>query len=167
MAATDSNSSQEPQCVVLAGPRAAEVLRQPSRRVPIVDGTWTPDDGILADIAPQVCSVLQSLLDERRTRLAAWFVSARERNASDYCVQCVGVIRAGRRLVYLNGFQRHPAIGIGSDGDGWRAVPVIVCDGGQGFFGAEYDPQTRRIMRLVFNGPYSSMNPHEGWTFSD
>ena len=165
MAATDSISRQKPQCVVLAGPRAAEVLRQPSRSVPIVDGTWTPDDGILADIATQVGSVLQPLLDERRTRLAAWFVSARERNASDYCVQCVGIVRAGRRLVYLNGFQRHPTIG--SDVDGWRTVPVIVCDGGQGFFGAEYDPETRRITRLVFNGPYSSMNPTEGCTFSD
>ena len=163
MAATNSINSREPRCVVLAGPRAAEVLRQPSRSVPIADGMWTPDDGLLANIATQVCSVLQPLLDERHTRLAAAFVTAIERNASDYGVQCVGLRRAGRRLVYLNGFQRHPALG---PVERWQTVPVIVCDGGQGFFGAEYDPEASRIVRLVFNGPYSSMNPHEGWTFA-
>jgi hypothetical protein len=31
---------------------------------------------------------------------------------------------------------------------------VLVCDGGGGFFGVEYDADVHHIQRINFNGPY-------------
>jgi hypothetical protein len=35
---------------------------------------------------------------------------------------------------------------------GWREQPMIVCDGGPQFFGAEFDISAKRITRIDFNG---------------
>jgi hypothetical protein len=128
----------------------------------MIDGTWTPNADIIADIEPLLTSVLQPLLDAHNATLRELHVSLPLLNATDFFVQCVGVIRGNRRLVYLNGFHRWFVDYSGDEK--WRTVPWIAHDGAQSFFGAEYDPEIRRIIAVVFNGPYSSRNPPEGWT---
>jgi hypothetical protein len=34
----------------------------------------------------------------------------------------------------------------------WRSMAVGVCDGGPQFFGVEFDPATKQITGLWFNG---------------
>ena len=55
----------------------------------------------------------------------------------------------GRRTIYVNGFHRS-ILEVSRD---WQREPVRVCDGGRGFFGVEYDPQTRMLAKFFFNGP--------------
>ena len=38
------------------------------------------------------------------------------------------------------------------DSDYWRGVPTVVCDGGEYYFGVEYDPETGRFRNFSFNG---------------
>lgn len=65
--------------------------------------------------------------------------------------QYVGIVRDGRRYVYGNFYPRsvddHAA-----DSGRWRREPMLVCDGGPAFFGAEYDIEAGRISHLAFNG---------------
>ena len=64
--------------------------------------------------------------------------------------QYVGFVRAGHRFVYGNFF---PARLI-HENPKWRTQAIIVCDGGRAFFGLEFDPESGRITRVDFNGPY-------------
>jgi hypothetical protein len=34
----------------------------------------------------------------------------------------------------------------------WRTEPVVICDGGEGLFGVEYDADAHGITRIAFNG---------------
>jgi hypothetical protein len=62
-----------------------------------------------------------------------------------YLRQYVGIVRKGHRYVYGNFVPRH--------GDGPATdKPIIVCDGGPVFFGAEFDVSARKISHLAFNG---------------
>jgi hypothetical protein len=64
--------------------------------------------------------------------------------------QYVGVVVAGRRLIYLNAFPA-PTPGTADARDA-RTKAYIVCDGGSSFWGAEYDPATGRFQHLDSNG---------------
>lgn len=73
-------------------------------------------------------------------------LGARVRNPGSYFRQYVGVVVGGRSLVYINAFRSdagHP---------NWHRSAVDVCDGGNDYWGAFYDPVTRRFSRLAFNG---------------
>jgi hypothetical protein len=58
----------------------------------------------------------------------------------------VGLHRNGRRFLYGNYYPKRdrPAT--------LSKSPVIICDGGPSFFGAEYDIEYRKITHLKFNG---------------
>ena len=69
--------------------------------------------------------------------------------------QYLGVVIGGRRLIYVNVFprwlvERRELVGIAPQD--WRTVFVSVCDGGDGFWGALYDPETLRFSSPRFNG---------------
>ena len=85
---------------------------------------------------------------------------------------CPGVIVGGRRIIYVNGFHktqvaetrtfltehRNDSAALRNfpsafrDSDYWRGVATMVCDGGEYYFGVEYDPETHRFRNFSFNG---------------
>ena len=67
--------------------------------------------------------------------------------ASHYFFQYAGLIAGGRKFIYVNSFR-----GDVGDFPNWKTQPVMVCDGGDAFFGAEYDPQTKTFANFAFNG---------------
>jgi hypothetical protein len=74
------------------------------------------------------------------------FLGARVRDPGSYFRQYVGVVVDGRKLVYINAFRSN------SHHPNWQRSAVSVCDGGSDYWGALYDPVTRRFSRLAFNG---------------
>ena len=71
----------------------------------------------------------------------------------NYFRQYVGIVVGGKRLIYINGFHRGYLVLSAQKDDTtrWRREPVEVCDGGDWFFGAEYDPATGTVRNLRFN----------------
>jgi hypothetical protein len=69
--------------------------------------------------------------------------------------QYLGIVIGGRRLIYVNVFPRwlveRPEL-VRIVPQDWRRVFVSVCDGGDGFSGALYDPETSRFSSPHFNG---------------
>jgi hypothetical protein len=125
-----------------------------SRDAPGRSGYWAPDAETIKALEDALAPALQRALDEKkkRTRNASWNPSA-----GDYYRQYMG-IRVGRRqVVYINGFDKGYAERLARTRpeltDSWRTTAVNVCDGGASFFGAEYDPATRQISNVRFNGP--------------
>jgi hypothetical protein len=82
--------------------------------------------------------------------------------------QYVGFVRTDRKLIYLNAF---PVYLVEADEkmcrerpelmpkelcepDHWRHEGVFACDGGDDFWGLEYDPESKAFSALEFNGGF-------------
>ena len=117
--------------------QAGALLRQCSRGSPTrVTGFWTPS-------AAQIIAVERRLPDFLRESGHAIKLSESRR-------QYVGVISAGKRLIYVNAF---PASFLRVlDHADWKAAAFIVCDGGDECWGAEFDPATNSFRNIEFNG---------------
>ena len=80
-----------------------------------------------------------------------------------YVRQYVGFVRSGRKLIYLNALlaagvadlppcRPDTSWGEACGPDGWRHTAIMICDGGDGFWGLEYDPATKTYSQLAFKG---------------
>jgi hypothetical protein len=67
-----------------------------------------------------------------------------------YYRQYAGIMRGARQLLYVNAFLPD-SLDRERPNARWRTEPKIICDGGPGFFGAEYDPAEHRFVGLDFN----------------
>lgn len=127
--------------VVLPMEQAASALKPCSRPGPRgVETSW--------DIPASVLDQLEADL-EALTQIAAQgccLLGARVRHPKAYLRQYVGVVINGRPLIYINAFRSVDPT------QRWLEEAIDVCDGGETYWGALYDPQTRRFSQLAFNG---------------
>jgi hypothetical protein len=70
--------------------------------------------------------------------------------SSAYVAQAIGLQRANRRTIYVNGL-RQPSQST-AEILAWRTNPIDVCDGGESYFGVEFDPATKTFSHFAFNG---------------
>jgi hypothetical protein len=130
--------------VIFGDDRAAEMLEQCSRDVPAPgEAHWTPNAEDIARLEAALPAALAGArlsADARRVLAGA---------PAGWHRQYLGLVRGGRRFLYGNFLV--------NDGDDdiealWRVRPLTVCDGGAGFFGAEYDVAASTFSHLAFNG---------------
>lgn len=160
------------RAVVLPDSTLPHVLTHCSRDAPSgVSGFWRPTAADVAGAEDAVDRALTRALDSVIARDTVghmeWVTRARASWPDQYYRQYAGLMyRNGRRTMYVNGFstgwprelsQRvaehedaatHPL----AQPDWWRFTPATVCDGGAFFFGAEYDPTSKRVLSFRFNG---------------
>jgi hypothetical protein len=131
---------------ILPPVKARLLLKQCSRDAPqSVDATWTPRRTEIAELESRLGPILAERLDaiELSDGLP-------DRPApADYYRQYAGIIIAGRRVIYVNGFSKLFLRDFGTE---WHREPVRVCDGGEELFGVEYDPATKTFANFRFNG---------------
>jgi hypothetical protein len=121
-----------------------------SREAPARTGYWTPGPETIGSLETVLAPALQVALDKKSKD------PSRRRAASDYYRQYIGLRVRGRQVVYVNGFHKSYLEGLSGmrrELADWRTRAVNVCDGGSMFFGAEYDPATRQVANIRFNGP--------------
>jgi hypothetical protein len=124
-------------CAILSESQGPALMRQCSRRAPTdVSGFWNPSPEQVLALEERLPNFLQK--------------SALPVKLPEYYRQYVGVISHGRRLIYLNafyaGFLAH------DPKRDWQTNAVIVCDGGHGFWGVEFDPADKTFHHLESNG---------------
>ena len=115
------------------------------------DGVWTPDADVIRRLESALGVELQAALDLSPER------SGRPRIAGDYYRQYAPLVIGGKRIVYVDGFHRghvdnNPKFS-------WKTTASRVCDGGQLFFGTEYDVTSGRLSKIIFNGGGRGGNP--------
>jgi len=127
--------------VVLEPSLTNEVLHQCSRATPErFTGTWRPtaadarrldeDLGKLNNVVAKLCCMPGNVVHPEL-----------------FFRQYIGLEIDGQRFIYVNAFEDSTAKSID-----WHRVPVVVCDGGDGFWGALYNPRTRSFTDLAVNG---------------
>lgn len=128
--------------VVLPAEQLEEMLRLCSRlgpRVEDVEGTWEVPEDVVARLEAD-------LLKLRRLRASCCIRGLRIRRPEELFRQYLGIVLDGRRVVYVNFFGEEESF------PHWQARAVQVCDGGDYFWGAIYDPVSRRFSQLAVNG---------------
>jgi hypothetical protein len=130
------------RAIILPSSTVGAILKQCSRLAPAAgEGTWQPAAADIKALEAALTAKLASTVYANSFELKAF--------PKNWLRQYVGIIRLGHHFIY-GSF----ALGNGSlyvrD---LRRQPVIVCDGGTNFFGAEYDVQRRTFTQIDFNGP--------------
>jgi hypothetical protein len=124
-------------CAVLPLSQGRHLIEQCSRASPAnVTGFWTP-------------SITQVLAVEQRLP-ALLSKSGHKIDLSRTRRQYVGIISGGKKLIYLNALLAEAPDP--HDDTDWRSVAVMVCDGGDAFWGVEFDPTDNAFHNLGFNG---------------
>lgn len=127
------------------------LLHQCSRDAPVgVTSLW--------QVTPQDILGLDTLLAAEVGRQLVKKVAPRSpmgprlsRDTTKYFVQVIGIRRGDLKRVYVNGFVLDTLQSFGNILH-WRSQAGIVCDGGFGFFGVEFDATRRSLVRFFFNG---------------
>ena len=119
--------------VVLPTGEAQAVNRLCSRTGPKVEGGWSPKARDIEALEAR----LGDIKSERHGAISDPFRSYR---------QYVGIVVAGRRLIYVNAFP--PQVSLKA----WKTRLVSVCDGGPSFWGIQFDPADDKFFDLEMNG---------------
>lgn len=166
-----SLEQQSGRVVILPDSAMPHVLTQCSRGAPRgVSGFWRPTPADVAAAEDVVDRALVHALDSVIARDGGveteWLNRPRAGWPDQYYRQYAGLRhRDGRRTIYVNGLaagwprelservppeeatSAHPF----AKPDWWRSNVATVCDGGESFFGAEYDPLSKRVLSFQFN----------------
>jgi len=113
------------------------LIRQCSRFAPThISGFWSPS-------VPRVQAIEQRLVEILKP-------SGHHIKLPDSRRQYIGVMTRGKKLIYLNAF---PASALDyPDHIDWTKTAFTACDGGDVFWGVEFDPATNSFTNLEFNG---------------
>jgi hypothetical protein len=116
--------------VILAPSHARELVHN-------ADGSWLPARSDITE------------LEKRLPDFLAHHTALHRSITQDY-KQYVGIIRGGRRLVFLNAFNLPadaPII------PAWQQKPIIWGGGGDTVWRVQYDPQQKTFEQFEVNGP--------------
>jgi len=171
LSAQGSLEQESGRVVILPDSVMPHVLTQCSRGAPReVSGFWRPTPADVAAAEDAVDRALMQALDSVIARDGGdnqWLHGPRAGWPDQYYRQYAGLRhRDGRRTLYINGLaagwpkelsERVPPEEATSSHpfakpDWWRANVATVCDGGESFFGVEYDPSSKRVLSFQFNG---------------
>jgi hypothetical protein len=126
--------AQDKKPFVVLPPREALAVNELcSRPGPKVEGGWVPEERDTQALEAR----LGDITSERHGAISNPFSSYR---------QYVGIVVAGRRLIYVNAFP--PQFGLKD----WKTRLVSVCDGGPSFWGIQFDPTDDKFFDLEMNG---------------
>lgn len=148
IATRDSATLWPEQGQVMADSLMPGLLTQCSRRAPdrrAVQGYWRPTPDQVASLERGLAPLLRDSLGDGPQN--GWFRS----HLFIYRRQYAGLVLNGRKIIYVNGFTM-PLGTVEVDSTRWRETVNVICDGGKGVFGVEYDPATRQFRNLAFNG---------------
>ena len=123
---------------ILSASQGPMMMKQCSRHDPAdISGFWMPSTADVAALEKRLPELLRA--------------SGHKIDLSDSYRQYVGIVSRGKKLIYLNAFSGtvfvHPPLR-----RSWRTEAMIVCVGGDVFWGVEFDPATNTFDHLEFNG---------------
>jgi hypothetical protein len=118
--------------VAFSAAAASELARQCSRPSPCYEEAF--------DLGPSDLRAVECRLPNLERAVRAF---SRDFSVGEFDRQYVGMIANGRRFVYINGLSRSDFF------DDSR--PIVVCDGGTMFWGAQFDIESATFSEFYFN----------------
>ncbi len=120
---------------LLYGEQARTLAKQCSRPpLTNIKGHWVPSSNQLSKLEKQLDQYLSAKYPEIR------------KNIGQLYFQYAGLIRNKKKIIYINTIDHYT-----QTNPDWRHTAMIVCDGGDMFWGLEYDPNTEEFSEMSFN----------------
>jgi hypothetical protein len=146
LSACVTGSALLPGTFILPTSAGEETLKQCSRDVPTgISDFWSPS-------IPEVNEVDRNVGGYFDTRKSRGIGERPYRNIYRYHRQYIGIIQNGKHLIYGNFYYfdaNYP-----DDYKDEQLKPMVICDGGNDFFGIVYDPEHHAFLDTKFNGPF-------------
>jgi hypothetical protein len=121
--------------IVLLGDQATSLIKQCSRpALKNTKGMWIPSANQIA------------LMEQRLDLYLGKHYPAIRKNIGQLYFQYAGLIRNKKKFIYINTLDQHAQAN-----PDWRHTAMIICDGGDTFWGLEYDPVTHQFSEMTFN----------------
>lgn len=129
---------------IISASHARDLLNQCSRGTPQnVQGVWQPNADQIRDLEARLPGALQQEMTKRGRAEPTGSPAPIE-----FGRQYAGFMTGAHKIIYVNAFP----LEVMGDVRDWRASSVMVCDGGEAFFGVEYDPAAKTFAHFEFNG---------------
>lgn len=132
---------------ILESDKGAKMVEQCSRSVPDnVDAYF--------DLTKEDVAILENnfrkILSMKATGccLKGWNIE----NLDDYAFQYIGVVINNRRYIYINAFIVESEDDFNNWYKNWETNPIVMCDGGDGFWGTLFDLENKSFLQLSVNG---------------
>jgi hypothetical protein len=131
-----------PYAVTLDESNGKVMMKQCSRGTPKTKKFWT------------VTKADTDSLEQHFNKLLGLNSSDRDRiiNLRDFGFQYLGVTIGKKKYIYVNAFKLSPEKSVEDLYGSWKTFPVIVCDGGAGYWGALFDIESKQFSDVKFNG---------------
>lgn len=133
--------------VTLDSTKGAQLLKQCSRGIPgNVKSFWTPASNDIQN--------LESNLDNLKKVVArdCCIIGAKIDSLQSFAFQYLGVVIKGKKYIYINAFPPKTVEHYKERKLDLATTPVVVCDGGDHYWGVLFDPETKQFSSLAFNG---------------
>jgi hypothetical protein len=132
---------QRDKSVLLPESEAKKLTVQCSRPSPSdFSETWKPT-------ADEIKAMESKFSDIKRLKAEGCCLEGgKVENPEHFYMQYIGIVIKGKKSIYINAFadSEPPKY--------WKEKAVIVCDGGESFWGVLYDVETGNFSELAFNG---------------
>ncbi len=131
---TAHSSASVSDAVAFDVTEGATLLQQCSRSTPTGNSAlWVVSEKELFSVETQ--------LQKEFTKVT----KGRLKDLSFYQRQYIGITIGGKKQIYINAFRREKSIE-------WKKKAVMVCDGGESFWGIVYDIESKTFLDFQANG---------------
>jgi hypothetical protein len=132
---------------ILHESKGPELLHQCSRSVPInVTDYWTLDN--------REVDILEKTFQKVRSIVATecCITGGQVTTLDKFGFQYLGVVIDGKRYIYINAFNIGNPENLDSLYKNWKTSPIVMCDGGDFYWGVLFDIEKRKFSHLSING---------------
>ena len=145
---TGQNLKFAPKYITILDPsQAKKMLEQCSRgKIKKINNTWTiqqKDKIVLENNFQKIYKIKAKDCCQMNMRVDT---------LNKYAFQLIGIIINSKTYIYINAFEVGSREELEENYKYWRTAPVIVCDGGESFWGIFFDINKKTFEHLAFNG---------------
>ncbi len=132
---------------IILSNKGADMLRQCSRAAPdTVDSFFNLTSNDVQKLENNFKKVLKIKAKD------CCLLNGMIKNIKNYCFQYVGFVINNKKYIYINALQMESVQDLKTIYKDWKTSPIIICDGGNSFWGVIYDLETGLFTQLSING---------------
>jgi len=132
---------------IISSNKGADMLKQCSRAAPgEVDSFFT----LTSNDVQKLENNFKKILNIRAKDCC--LLNGMIKNIENYCFQYVGFVINNKKYIYVNALKMESEEDLKTIYKDWKTSPIIICDGGDSFWGIIYDLETGLFTQLSING---------------
>lgn len=144
---TQDNSYKPGYSTTLDSSKGERLLKQCSRGTPKnISGYWTPTQNDIERLEKQFLKVKEI------KATTCCLINGTIRTLDNFGFQYIGVTIKRKRYVYLNAFTVDNDADFSTLYKNWKTDPIVMCDGGDRYWGALFDLDKMEFRDLAING---------------